>query len=128
MKSVLQTLVALAAFAIGGCATEPANPLDTLNGEFRSIYALARASSLAHGEPFLVVTFDAVVLHAAGKVTTERYTPPLYLQYKNVAHAVLAAFCLATISGDPLVAADVARIEHYLEVLAAAREHLAAAG
>jgi len=127
MRSASRPLVALA-LVLAGCASAPQSPLDKLNGDFRGIYARARTMSLSQGEPYLIVTFDSVILHAAGKVTSEPYTPPLYAQYKKVAHAILTTFCLARICSDPLGEQDLALVQDYLKDLDAARDHLAEAG
>jgi len=121
----------LLAVTIGACAaapSTPADPLDTLNHSFRTIYAQARARSIAAGEPYLIVTFDAVILHARGAIASDTYTPALYHQYKNVAHAILTAFCLSSLCADPLRQEDVALVESYVRELDAARAHVAADG
>lgn len=131
MKTASTLLVLGCAFAVAACTAAPAavtSPLETLNQDFRSIYAQARAHCLAVDEPYLVVSFGRVELHLAGKVTAADYTPALYHQYKRVAHAVLSVYSLAQVCSDPLTANDVAQVEQYLAHLRSARTGLGEEG
>jgi hypothetical protein len=102
--------------------------LQKLNGAFLSLYASARAQYLESRTPYLVVTFDSVTLYGKGTPAPLHYTPPLYHDYKMVAHAVLSMFCLTEQLAGRLTDADREKVENFLEQVVAARESLAGVG
>ena len=97
-------------FSLAACANtagnEPAAPakdnLTTLNDTFRAAYKDTRAWAIAKSDPVIVVQFDDLHLVRAGAVKTERFTPPIYHEYKAIAHIPLALYVrLARYPGRP---------------------------
>ncbi len=80
----------LAAIAIGQVPSPPADPLSTLNDDFRASYRRVKEQALVHSGPILLMVGDNVVLRRAGRRTEVSYTPPIYHVLKMVAHVPLA--------------------------------------
>jgi hypothetical protein len=88
------SLAACASTAPNGAATATPSkdPLVTLNDSFRAAYRDLRKWQIDRADPVIVVQFDDLHLIRAGKVTTERFTPAIYHEYKAIAHIPLAIY------------------------------------
>lgn len=118
------TLAACAGSGPGAPAPAPGkDPLSALNDTFRAAYRENRAGRLARIDPVIVVQFDDLHLIRAGKTRTERFTPPIYHEYKAIAHIPLALYAkLAPLPGRPFDKATLDWLTAYLkQVQAAAR-------
>jgi hypothetical protein len=110
-----------AAAAVHACR----DSLERLNGVFREIYADARAEGLAASGPVIVATGDELVLIDDGKPVRATVVPPEYHALKAVAHAPLGMYVLLRDhAGQPLDAADMAKIARFRDAMTAARESL----
>ncbi len=119
-------LAACAGTGRDGPAAEPvAGPgrdaLATLNETFRTTYRETRTWRLARLDPVLVVQFDDLHLNRAGTTRTERFTPPIYHEYKAIAHIPLALYMkLAPLPGRPFDKATLDWLTLYLKQVQAA--------
>lgn len=68
------------------------DPLVTLNDTFRAAYRDLRGWRTSRLDPVIIVQFDDLHLIRAGKTTTTTFTPPIYHQYKAIAHIPLALY------------------------------------
>ncbi len=66
--------------------------LVALNDSFRTAYRDLRTWQTSRIDPVLVVQFDDLHLIRAGKTTTTTFTPPIYHEYKAIAHIPLALY------------------------------------
>jgi len=122
---LLLALAAVALLPLPAPAGGPADPLAALNGEFRTIYAKARAAALARTGPVLWVSGDQLVLLRGKERTEADIVPPLYHRLKAVSHGPLAVYLLLSAHGDGKLddgaLADVRRLR---EKITAARDGL----
>ncbi len=120
------------ALSLGACAgTGPGAPaaapnkdaLVSLNDTFRTTYRETRAWRLSRLDPIIIVQFDDLHLVRAGQTRTEKFTPPIYHEYKSIAHIPLALYMkLAPLPGRPFDKATLEWLTAYLkQVQAAAR-------
>ena len=105
----------LAGVAIGQEPSPPADPLSTLNDDFRASYRRVKEAALARGGPILLMEGDNIVLRRAGRRSEVPYTPPIYHVLKMVAHVPLAIdVILAPHGGDVTLGDEVlAELRHY---------------
>lgn len=118
------------ALSLAACAgTGPVAPaaapskdaLVALNDTFRATYRETRAWRLARLDPVIVVQFDDLHLVRAGQTRTETFTPPIYHQFKAVAHIPLALYAkLAPLPGRPFDKATLDWLTMYLKQVQAA--------
>ena len=104
------------ATGIGGSALAAAakDPLDAINGAFRSAYAEARADTLSKAGPVIVVRFDSLILHRNGSSQEWSFTPKRYHETKSVSHLTLGIFvALAGKTGRPLDRRTAARLRRF---------------
>ncbi len=120
------TLAACAGTGPGAPATAPSkDALVSLNDTFRTTYRETRAWRLARLDPVIVVQFDDLHLIRAGKTRTERFTPPIYHEYKAIAHIPLALYMkLAPLPGRPFDKATLDWLTAYLKQIQAAAKSL----
>lgn len=71
-------------------APQGGDPLTILNADFRAAYRAARTRTLSATDPIIVVQFDDLHLIRGTSIRTETFTPPIYHQYKAIAHIPLA--------------------------------------
>lgn len=118
--------ISLAAFAPGGAAQTPAkDALGTLNDSFRSSYRELRSWRISSLDPIIIVQFDELHLVRNGKTTTENFTPPVYHDYKAIAHIPLALYTkLARHVGRPFDKAMLEWLTMYLKQIQAAAASL----
>jgi hypothetical protein len=97
--------------------------LVSLNDTFRTTYRETRTWRLARLDPVIIVQFDDLHLIRAGQTRTENFTPPIYHEYKAIAHIPLALYMkLAPLPGRPFEKATLDWLTAYLkQVQAAAR-------
>lgn len=122
------------ALSLAACAgTGPGAPapaankdaLAALNDTFRAAYRENRAGRLARIDPVIIVQFDDLHLVRAGKTRTERFTPPIYHEYKAIAHIPLALYAkLAPLPGRPFDKATLDWLTAYLKQIQAAAKSL----
>jgi catechol 2,3-dioxygenase-like lactoylglutathione lyase family enzyme len=120
----------LAAFAfclasVGAVEAQQAPPdkdaLAALNDSFRSTYRETRTWRLARVDAVIVVQFDDLHLIRGGQTRTERFTPPVYHDYKAIAHIPLALYVkLAPAVGKPFDKAMLDWMTMYLKQIQAA--------
>jgi hypothetical protein len=104
----------------------PADALTVLNQQFRDAYREARKATIGAAGPVLVVQFDDLHLVQGASVRTERFTPPIYHEYKAIAHVPLALFVMLSGAADgALDPALRVRLASYRALLAAAGEDIA---
>ncbi len=122
--ALVLSLAACAATAPNGAApTAPGkDALVALNDQFRAAYRETRAWRLSRLDPVIIVQFDDLHLIRAGQTRTETFTPPIYHQYKAIAHIPLALYVkLAPRVGRPFD-------KPMLDWLTAYMKHVQAAG
>lgn len=123
------------ALSLAACASAPPNgaapaapgkdALTTLNDTFRATYRETRAWRLSRLDPVIVVQFDDLHLVRAGKVTTEKFTPAIYHEYKAIAHIPLALYAkLAPLPGRPFDKPTLDWLTMYLKQVQAAAKSL----
>ena len=132
--TILGRGIAAAALALllAACAgTGPGAPapgkdaLDSLNDTFRAAYRENRAGRLARIDPVIIVQFDDLHLIRAGRTRTEKFTPPIYHEYKAIAHIPLALYAkLAPLPGRPFDKATLDWLTAYLKQIQAAATSL----
>lgn len=86
------SLAASPALAQSGAPAPDKDPLVTLNDTFRAAYRDLRKWRTDRIDPVIIVQFDDLHLIRAGKTTTTTFTPPIYHQYKAIAHIPLALY------------------------------------
>ena len=89
------SLAACASTSENGAAPVAAPSKDSLvalNDTFRAAYRELRTWRTSRLDPVIIVQFDDLHLIRAGKTTTETFTPPIYHQYKAIAHIPLALY------------------------------------
>jgi len=120
------SLAACAGTGPGAPASAPGkDALASLNDTFRATYRENRAGRLARIDPVIIVQFDDLHLIRAGKTRTERFTPPIYHEYKAIAHIPLALYMkLAPLPGRPFDKATLDWLTAYLKQIQAAARSL----
>jgi len=119
-------ILSLAACAGSGMEAKPAaapagDPLATLNASFRDAYKDLRTWAIAKSDPVIVVQFDDLHLIRKSGTKTERFTPPIYHEYKAIAHVPLALYVkLARHVGRPFDKAMLDWLTGYLKQVQAA--------
>ncbi|MGH7004037.1 MAG: hypothetical protein ACREIP_08820, partial [Alphaproteobacteria bacterium] len=114
--ALLLSLAACAGTTQNAPAPAAKDTLVTLNDTFRTNYRDLRAWAIAKSDPVIVVQFDDLHLSRAGNVRTERFTPPIYHEYKTIAHIPLALYVkLARHVGRPFDPAMLDWLTGYLE-------------
>jgi hypothetical protein len=124
-RGLAAVALALALAACAATAPETAapakDPLAALNDSFRAAYREARSGRIARVDPVMVVQFDDLHLIRAGRTRTETFTPPVYHQYKAIAHIPLALYVkLAPLGGRPFDAATLDWLAAYAQQVQAA--------
>lgn len=95
--------------------------LAALNDIFRATYRETRAWRLSRVDAVIVVQFDDLHLIRGGQTRTERFTPPIYHDYKAIAHIPLALYVkLAPAIGRPFDRAMLDWMTLYLKQIQAA--------
>jgi hypothetical protein len=95
--------------------------LTALNDTFRTAYGEARTWRVSRVDPYIVVQFDELHLVRGGQVKTERFTPPVYHEFKAIAHIPLALYVkLAPGTGRPFDKAMLDWLTMYLKQVQAA--------
>jgi len=116
------------AFAHHGAAetaTPPKDALGTLNDSFRASYRELREWRISSLDPIIIVQFDDLHLVRNGKVQTEKFTPPVYHDYKAISHIPLALYTkLARHVGRPFDKAMLEWLTMYLKQIQAAAASL----
>lgn len=99
----------------------PKDALVTLNESFRSAYRETRAWRISRVDPYIVVQFDDLHLVRGGQTRTETFTPPIYHEYKAIAHIPLVLYLtLAPGVGRPFDKAMLEWLTMYLKQIQAA--------
>ena len=107
--------------AYGQTTAPEKDALDTLNDTFRASYRELRTWRINSLDPIIVVQFDDLHLIRAGQTKTERFTPPIYHEYKAISHIPLALYTiLARHVGRPFHKAMLDRLTAYLKQVQAA--------
>lgn len=125
-RGLAAAALALALSACAGTApgTGPAPAKDalvSLNETFRAAYKDTRAWAIAKADPVIVVQFDDLHLVRRGQTRTERFTPPIYHEYKAIAHIPLALYMkLAPLPGRPFDKATLDWITLFMKQVQAA--------
>jgi hypothetical protein len=125
----------LAAFsfclAAAGAATAQQAPppakdaLATLNDTFRATYRETRTWRLSRVDAVIVVQFDDLHLIRGGQTRTEKFTPPIYHEYKAITHIPLALYVkLAPTVGKPFDKAMLDWLTMYMKQIQAAATSL----
>lgn len=102
----------------------PSDPLQLLNGAFRSAYDLRRQAHLQGDGPIVLLMGDTLTLVRGSERTAVAVTPPAYHQLKSVCHAALGAYLLLDGAAEPLPDERVAEIEAFRSQVVAVREAL----
>ena len=106
-------------------APPPKDALATLNDSFRASYRELRSWRTSTLDPIIIVQFDELHLIRNGKVQTENFTPPVYHDYKAIAHIPLALYMkLARHVGRPFDKAMLEWLTAYLKQIQAAAASL----
>ena len=127
-------LLALPAAAqMGGSESTPAatsqDPLEKLNGEFRSIYKQSRERLAKESLPVIICMGDKLVLVDKDLHLQAPVIPPVYSQLKVVDHVPLALFVLLDQSaGEKLDEKTTKELERIKELVTAVRPTLAGLG
>jgi len=133
MPATSRGLAAVAiAFSLAACAgTGPGTPapskepLVALNDTFRATYRDLRKWRIDTLDPVIVVQFDDLHLIRKGQTRTERFTPPIYHEYKAIAHIPLALYAkLARIPEQPFDKAMLEWLTAYMKQVQAAAASL----
>lgn len=116
----------LAGVAIGQVPSPPADPLSTLNEDFRASYRRVKEEALAHSGPIILMEGDNVVLRRSGRRTEVAYTPPIYHVLKMVAHVPLAIDVILAPHGAEATLRDdvLAELRHYRDQMERANPKL----
>lgn len=131
---IAMLLAGLAGAAIGQVPAPPAqtaaDPLTTLNEDFRAAYRRTKEDALARGGPVILMEGGNIVLKRGGQRREVPYTPAIYHVLKMVAHVPLALdVILAPHAGEePLGDAVLAELRHYRELIEQAEPALASRG
>jgi len=86
------SLAAATGIAVAQQTAPAKDALVTLNESFRSAYRETRAWRLSRVDPYIVVQFDDLHLVRGGQTRTETFTPPIYHEYKAIAHIPLVLY------------------------------------
>lgn len=117
--------LAFAHHAAAETATPPKDALGALNDSFRASYRELRAWRISSLDPIIIVQFDDLHLVRNGKVQTEKFTPPVYHDYKAISHIPLALYTkLARHVGRPFDKAMLEWLTMYLKQIQAAAASL----
>ncbi|HEY7610742.1 MAG TPA: hypothetical protein VIF14_16050 [Alphaproteobacteria bacterium] len=121
---VVLSLAACASTAQNGAATTAAPSKDqlvALNDTFRAAYRDLRDWRTSTLDPIIIVQFDDLHLVRRGKTRTATFTPPIYHQYKAIAHIPLALYVkLALHVGRPFDKETLAWLTAYMKQVQAA--------
>jgi hypothetical protein len=128
-RAIAAAALALSLAACAGTGAPPPAPardaLVSLNDTFRATYRETRAWRLSRLDPVVIVQFDDLHLIRAGQTRTERFTPPIYHEYKAIAHIPLALYMkLAPLPGRPFDKATLDWLTAYLKQIQAAAKSL----
>jgi len=126
--SNLRSVCAVAAFvlslaACAGTGTAPNSPaaaapdqFASLNNNFRASYRDLRSWAIGKSDPVIVVQFDDLHLIRPSGTRTERFTPPIYHEYKAISHIPLTLYVkLARHVGRPFDKAMLDWLTGYLK-------------
>ncbi len=87
------------------------NPFERLDLEFRDLYASARSATLAKFGPIVVVDRDALILIHEGRREVVAVIPPVFHQWKSIAHVPLSLeVALASCGNGPIDADRLCRL------------------
>jgi hypothetical protein len=119
----------LSLVAVGAAEAQQAplakDALATLNDSFRATYRETRTWRLSRVDSVIVVQFDDLHLIRGGQTRTERFTPPIYHDYKAITHIPLALYVkLAPTVGKPFDKAMLDWMTMYLKQIQAAAASL----
>jgi hypothetical protein len=120
------SLTLAACAGIGAPAPAPSrDALVSLNDTFRTTYRETRTWRLSRLDPVIIVQFDDLHMIRAGQARTEKFTPPIYHEYKAIAHIPLALYTkLAPLPGRPFDKATLEWLTAYLKQIQAAAKSL----
>lgn len=103
-----------------------ADPLQSLNAAFRTVYDESRQKTLTSGGPILLLMGDTLTLVKGDSRQESQVTPATYHQLKTISHAALGVYVLLTHQADgELADDDVERLQTYRQRIVDAQGALA---